>query len=168
MADVEGRAAAAAEQLATGTVIVHAEGRSQGVALYARVSSSDQKADLDRQLARLTEYAIAQKLVVVDAVKEIGSGLNGHRKSMLKLLRNPQVQIILVEHRERLVRFGFEYIEAALAAQGRRIMVIEPDEMTDDIVRDMTEVLTSMCARLYGKRAAQHRAKKAIAALHEH
>jgi putative resolvase len=156
-----------AEQMATGTVIVHAESRAQGVALYARVSSTDQEADLDRQLSRLTEYAIAQKLVVVDAVKEIGSGLNGDRKSMLRLLRNPQVQIILVEHRERLMRFGFEYVEAALAAQNRRIMVIEPDEMTDDIVRDMTEVLTSMCARLYGKRCAQHRAQKAIAALHE-
>ena len=86
---------------------------------------------------------------------------------MLRLLRNPQVPIILVEHRERLMRFGFEYIEAALAAQNRRIMVIDPDAMTDDIVRDMTEVLTSMSARRYGKRSAQHRAQKAIAALHE-
>ena len=61
-----------AEQMATGTVIVHAESRAQGVALYARVSSTDQEADLDRQLSRLTEYAIAQKLVVVDAVRKLG------------------------------------------------------------------------------------------------
>ena len=84
---------------------------------------------------------------------------------MLRLLKNPQIQIILVEHRERLTRFGFDYVEAALAAQNRRIMVIEPDEMKDDIVRDMTEVLTSLCARLYGKRSAQHLAQKAMAAL---
>lgn len=156
-----------AEQLATGTVVVHAEPRSHGVALYARVSSADQKADLDRQLVRLTEYAIANKMVIVDAVKEIGSGLNGHRKHMLRLLGSAQIQTILVEHRERLTRFGFEYVEATLAAQNRRIVVIDPEEMKDDIVRDMTEVLTSMCARRYGKRSAPHRAKKAIAAIEE-
>jgi putative resolvase len=154
------------EQLPTGTVVVHVESKSSGVALYAHVSSADQKNDLDRQLVRLTEYAISNKLVIVDAVKEIGSGLNGHRKSMLRLLGNAQVQVILVEHRERLMRFGFEYVEAALAAQNRRIMVMDPDEMKDDIVPDMTEVLTSMCARLYGKRSAQQRAEKAMAALH--
>jgi putative resolvase len=154
------------EQLPTGTVVVHVESKSSGVALYARVSSADQKNDLDRQLVRLTEYAISNKLVIVDAVKEVGSGLNGHRKSMLRLLGNSQVQVILVEHRERLMRFGFEYVEAALAAQNRRIMVIDPDEMKDDIVCDMTEVLTSMCARLYSKRSAQQRAEKAMAALH--
>ena len=97
--------------------MVHSEAKSHGVALYARVSSADQKDDLDRQLVRLTEYAISNQLVIVDAVKEVGSGLNGHRKNMLRLLKNPQIQIILVEHRERLTRFGFEYVEAAMAAQ---------------------------------------------------
>jgi predicted site-specific integrase-resolvase len=123
---------------------------------------------LDRQLARLTEYAIANKYVIVDAVKEIGSGLNGHRRNMLKLLSNQDVHAIVVEHRERLMRFGFEYVEAALAAQGRKIIVIEPDEMTDDIVRDLHEVIVSMCARLYGKRSAKNRAKKALDAIHAH
>lgn len=156
-----------AEQLPTGTIIVHPnETKPQGVALYARVSSADQKADLDRQLARLSEYAAKQRLLVVESVREIGSGLNGHRRSMLKLLSNPQVGAIVVEHRARLVRFGFEYVEASLAAHGRRIIVMEPDEMTDDIVRDLHEVIVTMCARLYGKRSAKHRAQKALDALH--
>jgi len=155
------------EQLPTGTLIVHVEDTSPtGVALYARVSSSDQKADLDRQLARLMEYAVAQKMVIVDAVKEVGSGLNGHRKGMMRLLGNPEVQTIVVEHRDRLMRFGFEYVEAALMAQHRRVVVIEPEEVTDDIVRDLHEVIVSMCARLYGKRSAKNRAKKALEALH--
>lgn len=154
-----------AEQLPTGTVIVHAEQRPKGVALYARVSSADQKADLDRQLARLTEYAVSQKLTIVEAVKEVGSGLNGHRKGMMKLLRNPEAKIIVVEHRDRLMRFGLEYVESALAAQGRKVLVIEPEEMTDDIVRDLHGVIVSMCARLYGKRSAKHRAQKALDAL---
>lgn len=162
----DGRLPVPAEQMATGTVIVHAEPDDVGgAAIYARVSSADQKNDLDRQLARLTEFAVAQKLPVVDAVKEVGSGLNGHRKGMMRLLHNPAAQTIVVEHRDRLMRFGFEYVEAALAAQGRRIVVIEPEEMTDDIVRDLHEVIVSMCARLYGKRSAKNRAQKALAAM---
>ncbi|NCA89890.1 MAG: IS607 family transposase [Gammaproteobacteria bacterium] len=157
-----------AYQLATGTVVVDAKPKASNVALYARVSSSDQKDDLDRQLSRLTQYAVSNKLVIVDVVKEIGSGLNGHRRNMLRLLSNPDITAIVVEHRERLVRFGFEYVEAALAAQNRKIIVIEPDEMTDDIVRDLHEVIVSMCARLYGKRSAKHRAQKALDAMQQH
>ena len=155
-----------AEQLATGTVIIHQPVNAvNAVALYARVSSSDQKSDLDRQLARLTEFAIAQKFSIIDAVKEVGSGLNGHGKGMMRLLRNPEAKIIVVEHRDRLMRFGFEYVESALAAQNRKVVVIEPDEMTDDSVRDLHEVIVSMCARLYGKRSAKNRAQKAVDAL---
>ncbi|MHB1512486.1 MAG: IS607 family transposase [Acidiferrobacter sp.] len=157
-----------AEQLPVGTIIVHpAETKPQGVALYARVSRADQKADLDRQLARLSEYVAERRLLVVESVREVGSGLNGHRRNMLKLLSNPQVNAIVVEHRERLMRFGFEYVEAALSAQGRRLIVVEPDEMTDDIVPDLHEVMVSMGARLYGKRSARNRVQKALNALHE-
>lgn len=162
----DGRLPVPAEQLATGTVIIHSPvNEVNGVALYARVFSADQKADLDRQLARLTEFAIEQKFFIVDAVKEVGSGLNGHRKGMMRLLRNPEAKMIVVEHRDRLMRFGFEYVESALAAQNRKVVVIEPDEMTDDIVRDLHEVIVSMCARLYGKRSAKNRAQKALDAL---
>ena len=62
---------------------------------------------------------------------------------------------IVVEHRDRLMRFGFESVAAALTAQGRSLGVIDPAEVTDDLVRDMTEVLTLMCARSYGRRAAE-------------
>lgn len=136
-----------------------------GVALYARVSSSDQKADLDRQVARLAEFAATQDLRVVEVVKDIGSGVNGHRRGLMRLLRNPVVKTLVVEHRDRLMRFGFEYVEATLCAQGRSVLVIEPEEVSDDRVRDMTEVLTSMCARLYGKRAAANKARRALEAI---
>ena len=155
-----------AEQLASGTVILHPPmTQVGGVALYARVSSADQKADLDRQLARLTEFSVANKLPIVDAVKEVGSGMNGHRRGLLRLLRDPKAQTIVVEHRDRLMRFGFEYVESTLAAQGRRVVVMDETELTDDIVRDLHEVIVSMCARLYGKRSAANRAKKAMEAL---
>jgi putative resolvase len=156
-----------AEQLATGTVILHAAPANEapGVALYARVSSGDPKADLDRQLSRLAEFSAQHGFRVVEAVRETGSGLNGRRKALLRILRNPKAQVIVVEHRDRLMRLGFEYVEAALAAQGRRVDVIDGGEITDDIVRDLQEVIVSMCARLYGKRAAKNRAKRAMEAI---
>lgn len=72
-----------------------------------------------------------------------------------------------MEHRERLARFGFEYIEAALQARGGRIVVLDDSEVEDDLVRDMTEVLTSFCARLYGRRGVKNRADKALKATQE-
>ena len=129
------------------------------------LSSADQKSDLDRQIARLSEFAASQGLKVVTVVKEIGSGLNGHRRHMLKILRNPAIHTIVVEHRDRLMRFGIEYVEAALGASGRSLVVIDPEELKDDIVRDLHEVIVSLCARLYGKRAAKNRAKRAIETL---
>jgi len=155
------------EQLPTGTIIVHppVTATEGGVALYARVSSADQKADLERQMARLAVFAAENHWRVTDVVKEIGSGLNGHRRGLMRLLRTPAITTVVVEHRDRLMRFGCEYVESALAAQGRTLIVMDTAEVTDDLVRDMTEVLTSMCARLYGRRAAENRAKRALEAM---
>lgn len=157
-------------QLPTGTILVTtvpADEGIGGVALYGRVSSGGQKQDLERQMARLLEHAMKGKLSVAKAVKEVGSGLNGRRKKLLGLLRDRNVSTIVVEHRDRLARFGSEYIEAALAASGRRLVVVDSAEMKDDLVRDMVDVLTSMCARLYGKRSAKNRAKRAMKAATE-
>ena len=64
------------------------------------------------------------------------------------------------------MRFGFEYVQACLQAQARKVIVIEPEEMSDDVVRDLHEVIVSMCARLYGKGSAKKRAQKALDAIH--
>lgn len=133
-------------------------------AVYARVWSADQKADLDRQVARVTAWATAEQIPVDKVVVEVGSALNGHRRKFFALLRDRSVHRIVVEHRDRFCRFGSEYVEAALAAQGRELVVVDAAEVDDDLVRDMTEILTSMWARLYGKRAAQNRARRALAA----
>ena len=97
-------------------------------------------------------------------VSQVGSGLNGHRAKLLGLLRDPEIATIVVEHRDRLARFGVEYLEAALGAQGRPLVVVEQAEVADDPVRDMVEVLTSFCARLYGRRSAKRRARAALVA----
>jgi predicted site-specific integrase-resolvase len=144
---------------------VPAEQPRSRTAVYARVSSADQKADLDRQVARVTAWAMTQQIPVDKVVTEVGSALNGHRRKFLALLGDPSVQRVVVEHRDRFCRFGSEYVQAALAAQGRELVVVDSAEVDDDLVRDMTEILTSMCARLYGKPAAQNRAKRAVAAV---
>jgi putative resolvase len=90
------------------------------------VSSHDQCADLDRQVARLTGWASEQELMVAQVVCEVGSGLTGKRPRLRRILSDPDAKVIVVEHRDRLARFGVEHLEAALAAQGRRIVVADP------------------------------------------
>src|SRR5215469_7248618 len=150
-----------AEQLPTGTIIVkEIKVPAHAFGLYARVSMSEQRKDLEAQLGHLVVYAHNHRVTMVEAVSEVGSGLNGRRPQLLKLLANPEIQTIVVEHRDRLMRFGAEYVEAALAAQGRKLMVVESSEVRDDLVQDMLEVLTSFCARLYGRPSARTRAQK--------
>jgi putative resolvase len=96
-------------------------------------------------------------------VSEVGSGTNGHRRTLTKLLSDPAVTVIVVEHRDRLTRFEFEHLEASMAACGRGIVMSRSEETTSDLVRDVTEVLTWLCAPVSGRRSAARRAAKAVA-----
>jgi putative resolvase len=153
-----------ARRLPSGTILVDTPGNPSGarVVLYARVASHEQRADLDRQIARLTAWATGQGMVVAEVVREVGAGVNGKRPRLRRLLADPQTTVIVVEHRDRLARFGVEYLEAALSAQGRRLLVVEPGETNNDLMRDLIEVLTGFCARLYGRRGARNRALRAV------
>jgi putative resolvase len=160
-----GRMPVPVRQTPSGTWLVDepASETSGRVVAYCRVSSADQKPDLDRQVARVVQGATGLGLPVAEVVTEVGSGLNGRRRELHRLLSDPQAAVIVVEHRDRLARFGVEHLEAVLSASGRRLVVLDPTETADDLVRDITEVLTSMCARLYGRRAAKSRAARAVA-----
>ena len=135
--------------------------------IYARVSSSDQREDLNRQVGRIVVWTTKHGHRPDEVVKEVGSGLNGNRRQLRRIMADHTVHTILVEHRERLCRFGFEYVEAALAGRGARVLVMDDDDLGDDLVRDVTEVMTSLCARLYGRRSARRRAERALAAAQE-
>jgi putative resolvase len=158
-----------ARRLPSGTILVEVPGSDndgggldQRAVLYARVSAHDQRGELDRQVTRLSGWATAQGVTVAEVVTEVGSGLNGRRPKLRRLLADPRATMIVVEHRDRLARFGVEHLEAALAAHGRQLLVVDPGEVDDDLVRDMVEVLTSFCARLYGRRGARNRALRAV------
>ena len=103
--------------------------------LYARVSSHDQQADLDRQVARLTGWAAEGGGTDVGVEAEDGSGMNGARRKVRRLLADPRVTAVVVEHRDRLGRMNTELVEAVLSAHGRRLVVLDCGEVTDDLVR---------------------------------
>jgi putative resolvase len=154
-----------ARQLPTGTILVDPPARAEGTAVaYCRVSSADQRADLERQAGRVAEECGTRGITLAATVTEIGSGLDGDRVKLRKLLSDPGVTTIVVEHRDRLARFGVDHLEAALSATGRRLVVLRQDEVTDDLGRDMAEAVTSMCARLYGRESAARRAEAAVRA----
>jgi putative resolvase len=145
---------------------------------YCRVSGTDQLAELDRQAARVVRAATAMGLTVTEVVGEVGSGMDGDRPKLARLLRDASVGVIVVERRDRLARFGLEQLSAALEATGRRIVVTDDTEaaesgavagarVDDELLRDMAEVLTSLCARLYGRRSAARRARAALRAAFE-
>ena len=113
-------------------------------------------------MERLKAFAQAQGWTEYEVVAEVGSGLNGRRRKLLRVLKDPLVGRIVVEHRDRLSRFGFEMLEAPLYASGKRLVVVEEGEVTDDLVRDLLEILTSACGRLYGRRSARNRARRAL------
>ena len=165
----EDRMPVPARRLESGTIWVDAAPADEpGRVVYARVASRDQRHDPDRQAARLTDWATANGHAVGEVVTEVGSGLNGKRPKLRRVLPGPSASVVVVEHRDRLARFGVEHLEAALSAHGRKVVVADPGETADDLVRDMIEVLTSMCARLYGRRGARNRAMRAVtAAKHE-
>ena len=146
-------------------VLANPEGPAARIVGYARVSSAEQKPHLENQANRLWAYAGQNGILLDDVISEIPSGLNDRRPKLRKLLGDPTVQTVIVEHRERLARFGVGMVEAMLQARGGSLVVIEDAEVPDDLVRAMREILTCFCARLYGKRSAANKARRALEAV---
>jgi len=159
--------AIAGYQAPSGTIIVQEEKPvspvAQKVVLYARVSSTEHRANLDRQAERLMAYASARGYQVSQVVKEIGSGVNDNRPKFLALLADSTISRILVEHKDRGTRFGLRYIETLLKTAGREIEVVNTAENdTEDLIADLTSILYSFCARLYGQRRAKRKTEKIV------
>ncbi len=132
------------------------------IAGYARVSSAERKPHLENQANRLWAYAGQNRIPLDQVVSEVASGINDRRPKLGKLLGDPTVHTVIIERRERLARFGAGMVETMLQARGGTLIVIENKDVPDDLVRDMTEILTCFCARLYGKRSAANRARRAM------
>lgn len=129
------------------------------VVTYARVSSNEMKDILERQSQRLNDYCASKGWKISESVKEIGSGLNDSRPKLLRILSDTSITTIVVEHKDRLTRFGANYIQSLLKSQNRTLEIInEAENGKEDLLNDLTSVIYSMCARLYGRRRAKRKA----------
>jgi putative resolvase len=157
------------KQLATGTIVVEEENKSsieQKVVIYSRVSSSENKDNLDRQAERLLSYCNAKGYKVDKIVKEIGSGLNDNRVKLEQILSDNSVNLIVVEHSDRFARFGLNYIKLLLKLQNRDIEIVNPSmNEKEDLMQDFVSIITSFCARLYGQRRNKRKTEKLISEL---
>ena len=140
--------------------------RPEKTVVYTRVSSSENKSDLDSQASRLTAYCAAKGWQISQVVKEVGSGVNDSRPKFLALLADAEVTRIVVEHKDRATRFGFRYLETLLALQKRSIEVVNlSEDETTDLLADLTSIIYSFCARLYGQRRAKRKTEQITAEL---
>ena len=155
------------ERLLRGEVL-----RPRRVAIYARVSGSTQRDDLERQLQALREWV--RKTygdVEVVEVTDTGSGLNVRRRGLWKLIdlaRRRQVDAVIVAYKDRLTRFGFEYLEELFKAYGVKVVVAfqeEPKDYMQELVEDLVAIVTSFAARIYGRRSKKY--KRLVKAVEE-
>lgn len=152
-----------AYKLPTGTIIVpndDIEKRSEYTIIYTRVSSSENKNNLDSQAERVSQFCNAKGWIIKETIKEIGSGLNDKRPKLKKILENKNITRIVVEHKDRLTRFGFEYIKSLF--DGEIVVINETNEETEDIIQDFVSIITSFCAKIYGKRRSKRKTEKLI------
>jgi len=155
------------KQMDTGTILIMEDEpeklASTKVAVYARVSSAENKSNLDSQAERLVAYCAARGYQVAKVVKEVGSGINDSRPKFLALLADSHIGTIVIEHKDRGTRFGFRYIETLLAVQGRKIEVVnQAENSTEDLFADLTSIIYAFCARLYGQRRAKRKTEKIV------
>ena len=127
------------------------------------------KKNLDTQMERIRSYAMANGYQITHEVKEVGSGINDKRKKLESLLSKNDFDLIIVEHKDRLTRFGFNYIQTLLKTRHKNIEVINKtiDGDTDDIISDFTSIITSFCARIYGKRRSKRKTETLIKEIHD-
>lgn len=151
-------------QTKTGTIIVEPEIEEESVNkykdyqqayIYCRVSSHDKKKDLERQVERCSSYANSKGFIIKKIHKEIASGMNDNRPKLNAILKdNPKY--IIVEHKDRLTRFGFNYIKMLCEKLGTEIIVInEADNDKEDLISDLISIITSFCGRIYGRRKSK-------------
>lgn len=160
-----------AYQLDTGTIIVpndifdkktQAEGRT---IVYVRVSRSEQrKTTLETQAKQLVDFSIANGWVVDEVIKEVGSGLNDDRPKLMKLLTSDEpIRRLVVEHKDRLTRFGFNYLTLLAKKMNFDIIVVNNAETDkDDLIQDFIAIITSFCAKIYSRRHVKRKTERII------
>jgi len=155
-----------AYQLPTGTIVIpdsYQPPVQDYVVTYARVSSSENKSNLEKQSKRIRDFCAAKGWIIREGIEEVGSGINENRKKLDKILTERKATKIVVEHKDRLTRFGFSYIEKLCDRFGCEIVVINQVENgKEDLLQDFISIITSFCAKIYGLRRSKRKTEKII------
>lgn len=138
------------------------------VAVYCRVSSHDQKqkGDLERQVGRVLSYCVTKKYQVIQVFEEVGSGMSDERpklKRLFKLIESGQIDRVVVEHKDRLCRFMFQFLVDYFASHGVQIEWVDEvlgKSYEEELVEDILSLMSSFSAKIYGKRSAENRKRK--------
>jgi len=131
---------------------------STKVILYARVSNNDRKKELEYQMNRIWNYSTNNGYIIIDEIKEIASGMNDDRPKLNKILLRKDWDIIIIENKDRLTRFGFNYLNLLLKLAGKQIIVINnSNEDKQDLINDLVSIIYSFSARLYGLRKRKNK-----------
>lgn len=158
-----------AKQLSTGTIVIDDESAKtsteEHTVIYARVSSSENKSDLDSQAKRLEQFCLARGWIINEVIKECASGLNDNRPKLIKILSDRKATRLVVEHKDRLTRFGFNYIKVLYPEC--EIVVVNEVENKEDLFEDFVSLITSFCARIYGRRRSKRKTEELIKKLEE-
>ena len=138
--------------------------RVRRVAIYARVSSNTQRADLERQVEALKlwvskNFPNAEYVVVTDIASGLSEDRGGLRK-LIEMARRREIQAVVVAYRDRLTRFGFEYLKTLFNTLGIDVYVVfqeEPKNYVQELVEDFIEIVTSFASRIYGKKSKRYK-----------
>jgi predicted site-specific integrase-resolvase len=153
-------------KLPSGTIVINDKEqkiKDKGVCIYARVSSAENKNNLESQVKRLIDYCMASGYIIKKIIKEVGSGVNDNRQKLNKLLENNNYSKLIIEHKDRLTRFGFNYIDILFKQLGKEIVVVnEIEDDKQDLIQDFISIITSFCARIYGQRRGKRKTEKII------
>ena len=136
---------------------------TKNILLYCRVSTKKQEdsGNLTRQKERLVEYAIKNKFNILEIYEEVASGINEHRKQLMKMLdktKDKNINYVLIEYKDRLARFGFLYLKKLIEMNNCKLIIIEEvkeKSLNEEMVEDMISIITSFSARIYGKRGGR-------------
>lgn len=155
-------------QLSTGTILVeeadNINRKDEYVVVYSRVSSSENKSNLESQAQRVSQFCNAKGWIVNEIIKECGSGLNDERPKLLKIFKDKKATKLVVEHKDRLTRFGFNYIKT-LFSECEIVVINNAENDKADLMQDFISLVTSFCVRIYGKRRTKRATEKIITEL---
>jgi predicted site-specific integrase-resolvase len=137
--------------------------KKERTVVYARESSADRRQCLRTQAERVVAFCTANGWAVSEVIQETGSGLNDRRKRLLAVLRERTATRLVVEHQDRLARFGVEYIKTLLESFGCELVIINPiADDQQDIMQDFVDIVTCFCARIYGNRRSKRKTEQLI------